>query len=73
MIPLVHQIEHDLAEAKQQRQRLHASFVRTEDGTVIVVDPELGTVSGRTREEVDAEIRRLKSFDGWTVRHGERR
>ncbi|MGE0290388.1 MAG: hypothetical protein AB7I42_25075 [Bradyrhizobium sp.] len=70
-LPLNLKLESELVKARQAT----ASFVRTQDGTVIVVDPEIGTLSGRTREEVAAEIRRRKTrpFDGWTVRHGERR
>lgn len=38
---------------------LQRSEIRTEDGTVIVVDPRLGVaVSGRNRQEVEAEIAR---------------
>lgn len=38
---------------------LQRSEIRTEDGTVIVVDPRLGVaVSGRSRQEVEAEIAR---------------
>ena len=37
-------------------------YVRTEDGTVIALDPETGiSVSGRTLAEAIAELRRLLS------------
>lgn len=38
----------------------HRSIIITEDGTCIIVDPEVGAVSGRNREAVEAEIRRRK-------------
>jgi len=37
------------------------SFVRTEDGTVLLTDPEVGTVSARSRAEAEQEIRRRKA------------
>lgn len=38
---------------------LQRSEITTEDGTVIMVDPRLGVaVSGRSRQEVEAEIAR---------------
>lgn len=39
-----------------------ASVTITEDGTCIIVDPEVGTVSGRNREDAEAEIRRRKAL-----------
>lgn len=38
------------------------SIITTEDGTTIIVDPDLGAVSGRSREAVEAEIRRRKAM-----------
>lgn len=38
------------------------STLITQDGTCIIVDPELGAVSGRSREEAEAEIRRRKAL-----------
>ncbi|WJR66985.1 hypothetical protein QTA58_22810 [Neorhizobium sp. CSC1952] len=38
------------------------SILVTHDGTCIIVDPELGPVSGRNREEAEAEIRRRKAL-----------
>ncbi|KKX29213.1 hypothetical protein [Rhizobium sp. LC145] len=38
------------------------STLITQDGTAIVIDPELGAVSARTREEAEAEIRRRKAL-----------
>lgn len=41
---------------------LRRSVTRTEDGTVIIVDPELGlAVSGRSLAEAEAEVRRRKA------------
>lgn len=37
------------------------STITTQDGTVIIVDPELGAVSGRNLEDAEAEIRRRKA------------
>ena len=36
------------------------STIITQDGTVIIVDPEFGAVSGRKRDDAEAEIRRRK-------------
>ena len=38
------------------------STLITQDGTAIIVDPELGAVSARTRKEAEAEIRRRKAL-----------
>ncbi|CAD7023265.1 hypothetical protein REJC140_00148 [Pseudorhizobium endolithicum] len=38
------------------------SVVVTQDGTCIIVDPEFGAVSGRSRDEAEAEIRRRKAL-----------
>jgi len=38
------------------------STIITHDGNCIIVDPELGAVSGRNREEAEAEIRRRKAL-----------
>ena len=38
------------------------STIITSDGTCIIVDPELGAVSGRNRDETEAEIRRRKAL-----------
>lgn len=46
---------------ERDRPRPRSSFVCTEDGTVIILDPDVGTVSGRTREEAEAEIRRRRA------------
>lgn len=43
-------------------RKLHRSCITTEDGTTIIVDPDVGTVSARTREEAEAEVRRLKAL-----------
>lgn len=44
-----------------QATNLHRSTIRTEDGTVIITDPDLGvSVSGRTMEEAEAELARRK-------------
>lgn len=40
------------------------STIITEDGTCIIVDPEVGAVSGRNRGSAEAEIRRRKAFLG---------
>ncbi|OCJ05340.1 hypothetical protein A6U87_14905 [Rhizobium sp. AC44/96] len=37
------------------------SAITTHDGTVIIIDPELGAVSGRSRFEAEQEIRRRKA------------
>lgn len=43
------------------RTPLHRTVTRTEDGTVIISDPEIGrSVSGRTLADAEAEVRRLK-------------
>jgi hypothetical protein len=45
--------------------RLGRSITTTEDGTVIIVDPELGVaVSGRTLAEAEAEVARRKASAG---------
>jgi hypothetical protein len=44
------------------RKPLLPSVTTTEDGTTIIVDPDVGTVSRRTREEAEAEVRRLKAL-----------
>jgi hypothetical protein len=41
---------------------LHRSVTVTEDGTCIIVDPEVGTVTGRTKREAEAEIARRKAM-----------
>lgn len=42
---------------------LKRSIVTTEDGTVIIFDPELGqAVSGKDRAAAEAEIARRKEF-----------
>ena len=38
------------------------STLITQDGTAIVIDPELGAISARNREEAEAEIRRRKAL-----------
>lgn len=38
------------------------SITTTQDGTTIIVDPEIGAVSGRNREAAEAEIRRRKAL-----------
>lgn len=38
------------------------TFIRTEDGTCIIVDPDVGVVTRRTREEAEAEVRRLRVY-----------
>lgn len=44
---------------------LGRSVITTEDGTVIIVDPDLGhAVSGRTLADAEAEVRRRKSLAG---------
>jgi hypothetical protein len=46
-------------------ERLKRSVVTTQDGTVIITDPELGqSVSGRTLAEAEAEVRRRKAAIG---------
>lgn len=37
------------------------SIITTEDGTTIIVDPEIGSVSGKNRAAAEAEIRRRKA------------
>lgn len=37
------------------------SFLVTHDGTVIAFDPEIGTVSARTKAEAEREIARRKA------------
>lgn len=45
--------------------KLERSVITTEDGTVIIVDPELGqSVSGRTLAEAEAELRRRRVAAG---------
>jgi len=44
---------------------LKRSVTTTEDGTVIIVDPELGqAVSGRTLADAEAEVRRRRAMAG---------
>ena len=38
----------------------HRSTITTEDGTTIIVDPDVGAVSGRNREAAEREIARRK-------------
>lgn len=40
----------------------YRSIITTEDGTTIIVDPEIGTVSGRNREAAEREIARRKDL-----------
>jgi hypothetical protein len=62
--------ERSKASAAHTRARIRDAFqgamrtsVTTEDGTVIITDPELGqSVSGRNREDGEAEIRRRKAI-----------
>lgn len=45
--------------------KLKRSQITTEDGTVIIVDPELRVaVSGRNAAAAEAEVRRLKALAG---------
>jgi hypothetical protein len=37
------------------------SIITTQDGTTIIVHPEIGAVSGRTREEAQRELERRLS------------
>lgn len=34
--------------------------IRTEDGTIIIVDPDVGTISAHTEEAAQAELRRRR-------------
>ncbi|WP_029620222.1 hypothetical protein [Pseudorhizobium marinum] len=38
------------------------SSVITQDGTCIIIDPEVGEVSARSMEEAEAEVRRRKAL-----------
>lgn len=37
------------------------SFIQTDDGNVLVHDPDLGVISAPTREAAEAELRRRKA------------
>lgn len=39
------------------------TIIHTPDGTVLITLPDLGTISRRTLEEAQAEIRRLKAME----------
>ncbi|WP_197284047.1 MULTISPECIES: hypothetical protein [unclassified Shinella] len=41
----------------------YRSIITTEDGTTIIVDPDIGTVSGRNREAAEREIARRKALE----------
>ncbi|WP_242218023.1 hypothetical protein [Shinella zoogloeoides] len=41
----------------------HRSIIITEDGICIIVDPEIGAVSGRNREAAEREIARRKALE----------
>jgi len=41
----------------------YRSIIITEDGTCIIVDPEIGAVSGRNREAAEREIARRKALE----------
>ena len=41
----------------------YRSIITTEDGTTIIVDPEIGAVSGRNREAAEREIARRKLLE----------
>ena len=43
------------------------SIITTEDGTTIMVDPEIGAVSGRNRETAEREIARRKALERGTA------
>lgn len=43
----------------------------TEDGTVLVFDPEIGVVSAASRADADAEIRRRKAAKRAESQHSE--
>lgn len=41
----------------------YRSIITTEDGTTIIVDPEIGAVSGRNRETAEREIARRRALE----------